>query len=74
MINSSRNPSKKGKNVGFDAEVNEKEKAKEVARRKAIKAAKQAALENTKPGTRKEYVSRRGKQFEDSQSDVEHDD
>tara|TARA_B110000285_G_C15139135_1_gene629427 strand:- start:4439 stop:4561 length:123 start_codon:yes stop_codon:yes gene_type:complete len=40
MINSSRNPSKKGKNVGFDSEVNDKERAKEVARRKARRAAK----------------------------------
>jgi len=55
LINSSRNPSKKGKNVGFDKEVNEKERQREVARRKALRAEKKTlqATSSTATGEQK---------------------
>jgi len=43
MINSSRNPSKKGKTVGFDKEVTDKERSKELAKVRARRAAGEAA-------------------------------
>ena len=72
MINSSRNPSKKGKKVGFDKEVTDKEHSKERAKKAARRAAGIAAkAAQTKKGETPVYISRRKKDFEDSASDEE---